>query len=1410
MAITENTTFCPGTYNLPSGIEIGADDVVLDCDGAVLNGSHSSRYDFGINLTNVNNIVVKNCVITDYDGGINLDYSNNNTITSNNIYSNSWHGIILSHSNSNFLTFNNVSNDDSGMWLDFSSNNIIVSNILFLNNLGGIVIVSSSNNNTLTNNTIYSNDDYGIFLSSSHNTNITYNNISSTDGNGIDLFSSSSDNTIKYNNIYASFNYNIDNKQSNNITAEYNYWGATNITEIQNKIDDYYDDSDYGIVDYDPWYLDPTYTTDSDADNDGYSNSSLGGSDCNDANASIHPEAAEICDNSIDDDCDGVIDEGCTLPTDTTPPIINITSPVNGTILISDSTWLNATTNEDASCIYSLQSCIQGDNTGACGGAYSKNMSSNGKVSTTTVIGERFKIEASGDNLNLYEHLYDVNHTLDYGGLNALADGSITNEKGTYSYKQYLTQSNNALVKYYTDDDQLGDPAFYLHFGQDQNRNGDEPDGTEGYHYKMSFPTAIKSDIDSNSDLDDLDNKKITMLGKEFTIINTEWAANGSTGKLTIDLMRGAILDTLQEGETKTYTINNTDYEVTLSLVTDTGTAYSKFIVNGETTDNLQETEIFQLSDGTLIGVKSILPNEAGDVTQDVVEFYLGAEKVTLYDAYANSTAAGTLSVNGGAVSDVVVDITGSNSSGEVSISTIEIWWEPSSYYSLYVPVGGKLSDRLAAEDESEILSWADIDIEFVGVNLEKKDEIKISPNGDNKYKLKMKNKDGDTIYEDVVFRLSNTNVVPGKDAEKKLRVYQGGNASSNFVSDEYFFVVEQGKFSHLMQIKDFDTTNNELKLKDIGSGMTSTHTFANGGGAVDFYKNGYKYTLTVNAAENNATLTTVTDGPPTGLGLDPNLAVLYTEHEGFLAIVNSTGGGLVDENNHANVTFVLFEDEDGQEGMSTLIDHLNVTIYADSNSRLNVRSITLSDRNASARSWESDTYKNTYYDRWGTYVYQDTSGNQNTITMEYPGEQATADVYFISGETNTSITNKFSLLITDLNETNNKWYELYVNCTDAYNNSDTSFIKFFVNASDTDGDGNPDFDDIDDDNDGINDTDDRLTGNTGSVETGNLSSTLNITVNGTTNLSQVFNDTLNVSFKDGNITLVEFEFNFSNTLALQNITIKKQESGATAGSILVKGINLPTGQTKTVYVDKLQADAVICVKDAEIASVSEIQQACNGDNETRIVCPASGSPATKNGYTCTNLGNRFKVEGLKHSGVLQISCTDSDGDRYGDGCANGNDCNDNDAGKTTDCSSGSSGGGTGGGGGGTFFYRTCEENWVCSSWSPCNPVGIQTRTCDDIANCGTIKNKPTITQKCNYIAPASEEKEKEEPEEEKVTQTEATITQKRGLLATTGGFILKGFEKGSKKVGITIIIVIVTLGLTGYFFIERRKGYFV
>jgi MYXO-CTERM domain-containing protein len=53
-----------------------------------------------------------------------------------------------------------------------------------------------------------------------------------------------------------------------------------------------------------------------DFDGDGYLDAACGGNDCNDANPHVHPGAVERCNDSIDNNCDGQVNEGCSTCTD--------------------------------------------------------------------------------------------------------------------------------------------------------------------------------------------------------------------------------------------------------------------------------------------------------------------------------------------------------------------------------------------------------------------------------------------------------------------------------------------------------------------------------------------------------------------------------------------------------------------------------------------------------------------------------------------------------------------------------------------------------------------------------------------------------------------------------------------------------------------------------------------------------------------------------------------------------------------------------------------------------------------------------------------------------------------------------------------------------------------------------------
>jgi len=261
----DKVTFTFADNVTASSIVIEKDDIVIDGNSYMLNGSVSGIRGFDISYRN--NVTVKNVKITKFGDGVYVYHSNSCKIL-DTIVTDCWYAVDVMHSsNSNKVAGNIVNDSYGGISVDYSSNENTVTNNTVTNSKGygwGLYLWSSSGNvfsdniatnnskgmdirnavsNTIRHNNI-SGNQRGIYLSSSSNNIISQNNITNN-GNGIYL-ESSSDNSIYHNNLVNNIDYGFtlssseDNVISSNIVTGsfYGMWlySISNNTLFGNNI----------------------------------------------------------------------------------------------------------------------------------------------------------------------------------------------------------------------------------------------------------------------------------------------------------------------------------------------------------------------------------------------------------------------------------------------------------------------------------------------------------------------------------------------------------------------------------------------------------------------------------------------------------------------------------------------------------------------------------------------------------------------------------------------------------------------------------------------------------------------------------------------------------------------------------------------------------------------------------------------------------------------------------------------------------------------------------------------------------------------------------------------------------------------------------------------------------------------
>jgi hypothetical protein len=623
--------------------------------------------------------------------------------------------------------------------------------------------------------------------------------------------------------------------------------------------------------------------------------------------------------------------------------------------------------------------------------AASKKAGTASGASTVSVEGDAYQFEKGSDRLGFFEPISGtssdaIRQTLTKDDLKALADGTFKG-KSTETYSQKIDGPLNATVVWETYSDANDDPAIYLKFPAGQQIN-----------YKLSFNAGVASDITASTGrLEDFENNKISILGKEYTVTKAE---NTTSNLMKLTLMSGAYQDTLEVGQTKTYTLNGKDYEVKVVVVSgdSSTTALTKLQVNDEVTKSLAKDDTYTLKDGTDIGIKDILPTKSGDVVQNLVEFYLGAQKIVL-DAEDNTIDIGENSNLDGANAT----ITRLSSSTEKKITGIGI--NLTTTTAIYASEGSTFSAGLKLEDETDPVTLLDklgIDIKFAAKKKGNSEVAKITRENDNSLRLTFTNKNGQE-YKVPIFYINSSNfVLLGKEAGKDLFNVDGQTASRDDM-----FIVDSGDSdatSRVLQVISVKnaTDSHYVKIKEVGTGDTTQYDWTSATNpTVTIDLDGTSYTITAVAGTTNdsVVLTDIskeTDGA----------SYLWTKYGSKFNLTNNfneTNGSITDIGVTYNLQF--FEDKEKQEDNTSRIDSFRWTMGWDSAKSVADFNGTIDPVDGEAAlgvlqmlTLDSDSKKSAGYSKWGTFFERDTNGDQDEWKITIPENQQAFDVFLTAG----------------------------------------------------------------------------------------------------------------------------------------------------------------------------------------------------------------------------------------------------------------------------------------------------------------------------------------------------------------------------------------------------------------------------
>ena len=603
---------------------------------------------------------------------------------------------------------------------------------------------------------------------------------------------------------------------------------------------------------------------------------------------------------------------------------------------------------------------------------------SEGSSSSASDNDKAFLIELASTKFRIGRGIKDViSGTLTDSELKTLLqDGEyLDDNKDTHEYTQKISLANLSLGLFEDSDYKTDVPTVGIRAAS----------GSYILNYTLEFT--------SNPEWEDIQNTEIEIMGKEYFISSV-------TTNTTMNLLDAANTGIVNEGETKTITVGDKSYEVSISTLS--GGASSpqvRLVVNGvPLSKSLAEGETLKIADSTYVGIKDIsMRDVAGTVAS--VEFSIGTGKIELRDGLP-------VKMNENTVNGLNAYFTNPASTSPQQLNKIVLEWKAD-------------DDIFATEDTSMIMpGFKNIKIDMAKMNYPTEETFEVEKGSNTYVRLKgFPLKDGVTDI-DLLYGNGTAFSGTGKESGKGLLTVQGTGKTITFDADDYqnfIATYDDGTNaeSYLMRATSFGIKSDGIvNTTDIQYYKDGAWVSKKSEAAYGDSINLGSVTLTIGAIHRTNKAVAITAGSNvyfdrvyTKEGLGVYLPVANTTADLPSWPQFQTNATAVAANVTASYPIGFVEESvTGGKMAGTAGLPFNVTVGWTSN-KATVTDIIGETPNGGYEIEDSDVMRSFIYGPLATELLYDTGGDQDSVKITYHGDESYGEVWVSAIDTTISST---------------------------------------------------------------------------------------------------------------------------------------------------------------------------------------------------------------------------------------------------------------------------------------------------------------------------------------------------------------------------------------------------------------------